>query len=522
LSYKYIDIRPNPVTGIGSYQRGFAIKDFVDLPQVEHRRIGGDWKAQFRIYANDRNLAEDLLFLGVGREVKIYNDKGLIDFGGMIYVVTLNTGGSKVRASLLDTSNRVWARWQEAGTANPPDRSAVFGNTASQKLYGAKEEVWNAGQQVSLAEASQYAEKQLSLSAWPTPRAIEISPGKKLSDRPILDIVCYGWWHTLSHVRYNQTALAGGINSSALIEDILGPYGPLPVTPRNNLISWWTMDEESGMRVDSYGTNDLSDINTVLYAAGKVNNAADFEVGNNEYLSHVDNADLSFAGNDPFTIACWVNQESQAGGGSANRIVSKSAGAGNHEYRLSYLGTEDRFTFEVSQNGNNVTQVDADDLGAPALSTWYFVVAWHDPVADVIAIQVNNGTPDTAAHATGIFDGTSLFCVGILNAGEAQGFDGLIDEVGLWNRVLTASERTTLYNDGYGIGYDSIGGVGQFIRSVDIEANATQIEQTIDADMGADAVIKSIVDMGDPQLNTWVAGVDHTREFYYRKRELER
>ena len=221
MSYSYIDIRPNPVTGIGSYQRQFTMRDFVDLPEVEHRRIGGPYKARFRIYANDRNLAEDLLFLGVGREVKIYNDKGIIDFGGMIYIVTLSTGGSKVRASLLDTSNRVWARWQEAGTANPPDRSTVYDNAASQGLYGIKEEVWSAGQQVSTLEASQYAEKQLQEYAWPTPRAIEITPGKKLSDRPILDFVCHGWWHTLSHVRYNQTAVAGGTNASTLVNTIV-------------------------------------------------------------------------------------------------------------------------------------------------------------------------------------------------------------------------------------------------------------------------------------------------------------
>ena len=221
MSYKSIDIRPNPVTGIGSYQRGFGIKDFVDLPQVERRRIGGSHKATFRIYANDRNLAEDLLFLGVGREVKIYNDKGLVDFSGMIYVVTLSTGGSKVRASLLGTANRVWARWQEAGTANPPDRSTVYNNTSSQDLYGFKDEVWNAGQQVSLTEASQYAEKQLSRNSWPTPRAIEISPGKKLSDRPMLEFVCYGWFHTLSHVRYNQTAVAGAVAASTIINTIV-------------------------------------------------------------------------------------------------------------------------------------------------------------------------------------------------------------------------------------------------------------------------------------------------------------
>ena len=146
--------------------------------------------------------------------------------------------------------------------------------------------MWSAGQQVSTLEASQYAAKQLQEYAWPTPRAIEISPGKKLSDRPILDFVCHGWWHTLSHVRYNQTAVAGSTAASILV----------------------------------------------------------------------------------------------------NTIVS-------------------------------------------------------DPE------------------------------------------------------------------------------IGQFIRSTDIHSNGTRIEQTIDADMGADAIIKSVVDMGDPALNTWVAGIDHTGEFYYRPGE---
>lgn len=521
MSYKYIDIRPNPVTGIGSYQRGFSLQDFVDLPQVEHRRIGGPWKATFRIYADDRNLAEELLFLGAGQEVKIYNDKGIVDFGGMIYVVTLNTGGSKVRSSLLDMSNRVWTRWQEAGTANPPDRSNVFNNTASQALYGIKEEVWNAGQQVSVAEASQYAEKQLVRSAWPTPRAIEISPGKKLSDRPILDIVCYGWWHTLSHVRYNQTAVAGGANASVLVANIIGWSMPVPFSLMNNLESWWTMDEFSTgagavARDDSHGTNNLTDNNTTPSGAGRVNLGADFELANTEFLNHVDNASLS-TGDIDFTIACWVKAESLAANA---HIMNKWGLAGNNEYTLFYSNAANRFQFLVSNNGVASVFENADVLGAPALATWYLIICWHDSVANTINIQINNAAIDSQAYALGVFDSASNFTISGSHAG-APFFDGVVDEAAFWKRVLTPAERTMLFNGGAGIGYDDIGqlatgDIGQFIRSVDIETNITQIEQTIDADMGADAVIKSVCDMGDVGLNNWVAGVDHTREFYYR------
>ena len=55
---------------------------------------------------------------------------------------------------------------------------------------------------------------------------------------------------------------------------------------KDDLISWWSMDEESGERADSHGTMTLTDNATVLYDTGKVGNAADFEAGTSEYLSH--------------------------------------------------------------------------------------------------------------------------------------------------------------------------------------------------------------------------------------------
>ena len=524
MSYKYIDVRPNPVTGIGSYQRGFSIKDFVDLPQVEHRRIGGPYKATFRIYASDRNLAEDLLFLGAGREVKIYNDKGIVDFGGMIYVVTLSTGGSKVRASLLDMSNRVWARWQEAGTANPVDRSTIFNNLDSQGLYGIKEEVWSAGQQVSVAEASQYAERQLTKSAWPTPRVVEISPGKKLSDKPMLEITCYGWWHTLSHVRYNQTAIAGGASASSVIEQIVGVFAPIPGSLKNNLVSWWALDEVSaGMapvaRLDSHGVNHLTDNGTVPSAVGKVSLATQHTNAVPDWLSHVSNASLQ-TGDIDYTVACWGYLDNLAG---VQVLCAKDnpGVAADREWAVYYNAGPGRFGFSTFTPVGVVHNLSAATMGAPAATTWYFIVAWYEAATNTMSIQVNDGAIDTLGTGGALqAAGAAEFQIGS-RQGPNSPLDGRVDEVGFWKRLLTAEERTALYNSGAGVGYGDIGQlatgeVGQFIRGTNIETNVTQIEQTIDADMGADAIIKSIVDMGDVGLKNWVAGVDHTREFYYR------
>jgi hypothetical protein len=76
-------------------------------------------------------------------------------------------------------------------------------------------------------------------------------------------------------------------------------------------------------------------------------------------------------------------------------------------------------------------------------------VAWHDAGADTINIQVNNGTVDST---TGVFGNSETFIIGgeKVGAGADFEFDGLIDEAGIRNRVLTTAERTELYNSGSG------------------------------------------------------------------------
>ncbi len=222
-----------------------------------------------------------------------------------------------------------------------------------------------------------------------------------------------------------------------------------------SLEAWWSLDEESGTRVDSHGANDLADNATVLYAAGKVGNAADFELSNSEYLDIADNASLSF-GDEALTVGCWVYMETSA---AVQTFMGKWDNTANtREYRLRYDNGTDRFAFGVSTDGTNSVQEDADELGAPADATWYFIIGWHDPVADTKNIQVNNGTVDSAAYANGANDNATGFLIGAQeNGGGHSGHaDTLIDEAFVWRRVLTANEREWLYNGGLGRRYSEL------------------------------------------------------------------
>lgn len=221
-----------------------------------------------------------------------------------------------------------------------------------------------------------------------------------------------------------------------------------------DLVAYYQLDEASGIAIDAHAAYDLTDNNTVGTAAGKINDARDFERDTGEYFSIADNADFS-AGDVDFTIAAWVKMESKPG---TMNIVAKRQGLGNLEYYLRWESGADRFQLEVSPDGSTpVADVNANTLGSPSTGTWYFVVAWHDASANTINIQVNDGSVDSTGHSTGVFNGTSDFQIGAGNSG-AESWDGLIDEVGFWKRVLTSQERTDLYNGGSGLAYSSFGG----------------------------------------------------------------
>jgi hypothetical protein len=220
----------------------------------------------------------------------------------------------------------------------------------------------------------------------------------------------------------------------------------------SGLISYWKLEEASGSRTDSKGSNSLAS-NGVTSSVGVKNNAGLFTEASSQYLNTADNSSLS-TGDADFTIAGWVYMNSKATFNAANTIVGKwNYAAGQREYILFYSGfgapfTVDRFQFAVSPDGTNVATVAANALGSPSTGVWYFIVAWHDSVANTVNIQINNGTVNSVATSTGVLDGTSEFDIGRF---QSQNYwNGRIDEVGFWKRVLTNTERTDLYNSGNG------------------------------------------------------------------------
>jgi hypothetical protein len=216
--------------------------------------------------------------------------------------------------------------------------------------------------------------------------------------------------------------------------------------PTDGLISYWTLDEATGTRVDSHGTNPLTPINAPIGAAGKVGNGVDLETGSSQYLSYDDPAPVN---NDDFTYALWFKRETF--GMPRSCLVGKDNNVSRH------------YMLEINNIGDcTFSYLAATKIVSPATivnnTNWHFVVFWHVAATKTIAIQLDNATPVTAVYTTYTPPASNIpVRIGARQATSLEGyFDGLIDEVGVWRRVLTPAERTLLWNNGDGVTYATV------------------------------------------------------------------
>lgn len=227
---------------------------------------------------------------------------------------------------------------------------------------------------------------------------------------------------------------------------LLAPVGSPILT---GLQAYWKLDETSGTRIDSHGSNNLTDVNTVGSNTGIISNAADFVAANQEALTITDNAALSCADID-LTVWGWFYLN--AVGIQFYGFFSKwdaGAGVGTLEYRLVFQNNV--LFWQVSGNGSTSTSV---TRGFSTATTWTFFCVQHDATNNLIKISLNNDAFTTAAHTTGIFNGVNDFQLGHFgNVAGTGHLNGRLDEIGFTKALLSADNITSLYNGGTGKTY---------------------------------------------------------------------
>ena len=228
-------------------------------------------------------------------------------------------------------------------------------------------------------------------------------------------------------------------------------YADLPAGLLTGLVSYWNLDEQSGVRYDSHGSNDLTDNNTV----GSVINAGDAMDGAAASMVAANNEQLTkdtFVAPDSFTVTGWVKPSSDP----SNTGIVTATNAWPASSQFAVLFQAANTISALVSDGAAYKLAVTYDSGAAFAGRWSFFAMWFDAADKICHISVNNDTTDKLSN-DGALAGTTYRTAATLRVGTGTGLGflpGEIDEVAVWSRVLSEAERTELYNAGAGRFYN--------------------------------------------------------------------
>ncbi|RPI60641.1 MAG: LamG domain-containing protein, partial [Ignavibacteriales bacterium] len=211
----------------------------------------------------------------------------------------------------------------------------------------------------------------------------------------------------------------------------------------DNLVSLYHLD---GNAQDSSGNNDGT-INGATYTAlGRFSGAYDFD-GIDDSINA--GSDASIDNLLTFTWSAWIYPTSW-GENNYGRILGKNTNSG-YEKALFFYNSAGQQTIEASFFDESIRESRANP-NSISLNQWQNVVATFDNTADRRFHIYINGVEVSYSMfpaLTGIaFDDSSYNLIIGNRANADRTFDGLIDEVAIWGRVLSQTEIQNLYNSG--------------------------------------------------------------------------
>lgn len=183
--------------------------------------------------------------------------------------------------------------------------------------------------------------------------------------------------------------------------------------------------------------------------------------GTNDYVDCGGASDFSFTdglGNDSvFSISAWVKLDST----NRMRLISKDTSTSSREY---LFGTNNSNKFNMLI-GTGSVNLDIQNNTALNSSDWFHVAATYDgsKSASGLKVYVNADASSLSDNSLGTYAGMPL-TGGSLEIGRfANGhsfFNGLVDEVAIFNSELSASDITAIYNSGTPNDISSLSPVG--------------------------------------------------------------
>lgn len=217
----------------------------------------------------------------------------------------------------------------------------------------------------------------------------------------------------------------------------------------NDLLAYYTADNTPN---DALGTYNGTLTNGATYGTGIINQGFSFD-GVNDYVN-LGNV-LNFDGSTPFTFNAWVNKSAD----KFQSIICKIGGSPNYTGYNFRINQDFSGRLELLLNNTAPTNwIYCKSTTAYTNGAYSMLTVTYDGSQDANGVTfyingVDAGLTITANSLTLSVSNSYNCTIGATPLDGNQYMNGLLDELGIWNRELTASEVTELYNSGAGLQY---------------------------------------------------------------------
>lgn len=244
--------------------------------------------------------------------------------------------------------------------------------------------------------------------------------------------------------------------------------GGAPVTLFTNLESYWALGEATGAtRVDSFGSNNLSDLNSDVVQnpgkAGVMSATCAFPEGagsSSAKLYCASTAGLSGGTGKSFSCTSWSYYTNNI---TTNVFMGKfGTTTPTREFQIYVVPAGDFFPywhFYVTNASGVGVEIASNPAGNTALrafiGSWIFWGWGYDAATDTLWARQGNsgGTPASKQSVSGVggTQGTTQrFTVGNYDNANLR-FGGGIQDMAFWSRTITDDEWLRLFNGGAGL-----------------------------------------------------------------------
>lgn len=204
----------------------------------------------------------------------------------------------------------------------------------------------------------------------------------------------------------------------------------------DDLISYYKLDESSGDAIDAHGSNDGTVSGATQNVSGKINTAYDFEQSNFDKINL--NSKIFTSDTTTFSVGGWVKAEAN---GKRQFILGRTLGG------YLWLGYQTADWTGIGMgvyDGSWHSVTDGSDF---SVGSWMHIIGTYDGTTlrlYIAGVEV----ADTAWTGTLTHTGSNNMVIGDNNTDNVatRSFDGLLDEMGFWNKCLSPTEVLALSN----------------------------------------------------------------------------